>query len=246
MLFRSNGLVTDQYGTYNSLTRVDAPSIHVKFGEEKTTGATLEYNKTYGYDRYVTMNGYDRLTIDWDGIYAAMRRNGVTQMDMTLSLVFPSRSVASGNNHATTITIQCPEKNLNSGKVATTSMSQMEQYEVANQLQLSMVSRRTSQKQFEVQVGTVTMEAGTTTEVRIDLNKNPGIWGMLMQLHYDADTFELVSVAESDLFHTTEIVVSEELAQENVTLLLSRNQIASIRENGGILVLHLEDRKRVV
>lgn len=83
-------------------------------------------------------------------------------------------------------------------------------------------------------------ERGKTVSITLDLEGNPGLWGIKFKVGYDHSALKLTSVANGTIFSEEDVVLPDSLDKEKYVFLASAGQLENIRDDGQIVTLNFE------
>ena len=83
-------------------------------------------------------------------------------------------------------------------------------------------------------------EQGKTTEVKFNLEGNPGIWGLKFRVGYDHSALKLTSVTNGNVFSDGDVTLPETLDKEQFVYLASANKLENITANGTVVTLSFQ------
>lgn len=87
-------------------------------------------------------------------------------------------------------------------------------------------------------VSSTAAERGETASVTLDLEGNPGIWGLKLKVNYDHLALSLQSVTEGNIFEESDIVLPESLSREQFVFVAASNNLEDITADGTLVTLN--------
>lgn len=83
-------------------------------------------------------------------------------------------------------------------------------------------------------------ERGKTISVTLNLEGNPGIWGLKFKVGYDHSALKLTSVTNGTVFSEGEVVLPESLDKEQYVFLATAEKLENISADGEMVTLKFE------
>lgn len=88
-----------------------------------------------------------------------------------------------------------------------------------------------------------TAERGKTVSVTLNLEGNPGLWGLKFKVGYDHSALKLTSVTNGIVFPGEEVIPPESLDKEQYVFLGTGGNLEDIQTNGEMVTLKFEVAK---
>ncbi len=92
----------------------------------------------------------------------------------------------------------------------------------------------------KIKVVSAMAEKDSSVAVAVDLEGNPGIWGLKLRISYDDSVLTLKSVDAGTVFTADELIMSESLGKKPYVIVASSNQLKNKTENGTVVTLNFE------
>ena len=103
---------------------------------------------------------------------------------------------------------------------------------------LGVVTVSAASNVANVTVSSCTVERGTAASVAINLEGNPGIWGIKLRIHYDHSALTLESVNGGVVFEEGELTFSQDLSKDPYVVVASGNSLKNKTADGAIFTLN--------
>ena len=103
---------------------------------------------------------------------------------------------------------------------------------------LGVVTVSAASNAANVTVSSCTAERGTAASVAINLEGNPGIWGIKLRIHYDHSALTLESVNGGVVFEEGELTFSQDLSKDPYVVVASGNSLKNKTADGAIFTLN--------
>ena len=103
---------------------------------------------------------------------------------------------------------------------------------------LGVVTVSAASNAANVTVSSCTVERGTAASVAINLEGNPGIWGIKLRIHYDHSALTLESVNGGVVFEEGELTFSQDLSKDPYVVVASGNSLENKTADGAIFTLN--------
>lgn len=87
-------------------------------------------------------------------------------------------------------------------------------------------------------VSSTVTERGETASVTLDLEGNPGIWGLKLKVNYDHQALSLQSVTEGNIFEERDVVLPESLSREQFVFVAASDNLEDITTDGTMVTLN--------
>lgn len=85
-----------------------------------------------------------------------------------------------------------------------------------------------------------TAEKGKTVAVTLNLEGNPGIWGLKFRVSYDHSALKLTSVTNGTVFSGDETVPPESLDKEKYVFVATADKLENVQADGELVTLKFE------
>lgn len=85
-----------------------------------------------------------------------------------------------------------------------------------------------------------TAERGKTASVTLNLEGNPGIWGLKFKVGYDHSALKLTSVTNGTVFSGEEVVPPESLDKEQYVFVATADKLENVQADGEVVTLKFE------
>lgn len=92
----------------------------------------------------------------------------------------------------------------------------------------------------ELAASDCTAQRGKTVSVTLNLEGNPGIWGLKFKVGYDHSALKLTSVKNGTVFSEEDVVLPESLEKEQYVFLATAGQLEDIQADGSMVTLNFE------
>ena len=215
--FTYDGLIKDQYAhfgtSYNVYQHSDAPALSVNCA---------------GYEEYFNV-GINTITLKSGALYQAMTKDGVNEINATVTLQFPTRSTTADTATWT--------------KQVTFTLDQLSGMVQSRSITNSSMMR--AGIPVRPMISTVINQQNGLVDVTLNMLDNAGIWGVKAEVAYDHNLLTLIQDSVGEVFDVDEITPPESLTKEKYIFLASRNKFTNTDQKGKLVTLRFKVNKDI-
>lgn len=92
----------------------------------------------------------------------------------------------------------------------------------------------------KISVSSGTAERGGTVSVSVNMAENPGIYGIILRLHYDSSALTLEAVSTGTVFDRRDITASKDLSNNPYVIVCKSGDIANNTNTGNIITMNFK------